>query len=78
MNYNLELEDLKCLLNLEYQSVPCLTCLGKGVEYVCENGNVHPSRSGFEDTWFYDCMEQTCEDCNGLRVKVLLDTGVQL
>ncbi len=78
MQYNLETEDIFCLINLKYKSVICTTCQGKGVEYVCENGDVHTSRSGFEDTWFYDSMEQTCEDCNGLKVKLLLDSGVQL
>lgn len=78
MNYHLDTEDLLCLLNLEYKSVPCTTCQGRGVEYVCENGDTHPSRSGFEDTWFYDSMEYICEDCNGLKVKLLLNNGVQL
>lgn len=78
MNYHLDTEDMLCLLNLKYKSVTCQTCQGRGVEYVCENGDTHQSRSGFEDSWFYDNMEFTCEECNGLRVKVLLDNGVQL
>ncbi len=76
--YNLDLEDLDCLLNLKYKSVPCKTCQGRGFEFVDENGDVHQSRAGFEDTWFYNCMEQTCPDCNGLKVRVLLDSGLQL
>lgn len=78
MWYNLETEDIQCLLNLKYKAVTCNTCQGKGVGYVDENGDVHPSRIGFEGKWYYDSMEQVCEECDGLKVKVLLDTGTHL
>ena len=76
--YYLDKEDMDCLINLKYKSVPCTACQGKGYIYVCENGDVHPSRSGFEDTWFYDSMETECDDCNGLKVKILLDSGLSI
>ncbi|CAH9014378.1 hypothetical protein VP424E501_P0198 [Vibrio phage 424E50-1] len=78
MDFILDREELLELINLEYIKTSCSSCIGRGTEFVCENGDVHPSRKGFEGTWFYDCMEQSCEKCEGLGVKILLNNGRHL
>jgi hypothetical protein len=75
--YQIDNDDLDCLVNLKFKSTPCTNCHGRGVEYVTPEGDVVETRAGHEDEWYYDCMESTCPSCEGLGLKVVLDNGTR-